>query len=457
MGKLTYQDSAFLRLESDRRPFHVAGLMIFKPPADMPRGYMGRLARDFGRLNEVWPILNQRLSDPDDLGKARWVEAGDYDPSRHVFHYALRPAGKLEDLLQLVTAAHERKLDRGRPLWEIHLIEGLPGNRFALYCKVHHALVDGVGALQMVDAIFSTTPTRRFRPAPAVTAASSQERRLDIGRRMRELVEQARQQSAAMPEILMLLAHMSREAIRGDGAGMTLPFTAPQSIFNTDVDSRRCIATCDLPLGQVQAIGRASGGTVNDVLVAVCGGALRRYLSAQKALPKKSLVAGLPVSLKRKGETEGNRLSFILCPFFTDESSPRRRLQRVIRSTSKAKAELSRLTPAASQDFANMLLMPTVLLTLTGNATRVNPAINAIFSNVPGSRQKLYLQGSELQSLYPLSVVTDGMGINITVISYVNKLCFAITSCPTEQPNIDAIGKLLQQSFRDLKHAFSSS
>tara|TARA_B100001540_G_C15809171_1_gene643614 strand:- start:1001 stop:2374 length:1374 start_codon:yes stop_codon:yes gene_type:complete len=456
MGKLTFQDSTFLRLESERRPFHVAGLMIFKPPADMPRGYMGRLARDCGRLNEIWPILNQRLSDPDDLGRARWVEAGDYDPARHVLHYALRPGGRMDDLLQLVTAVHERKLDRGRPLWEIHIIEGLPGNKFALYCKVHHALVDGVGALQMVDAIFSTSPTRRFRPAPALTAETSRARRLDIGRRMRELVEQARHQSAAMPEILMLLAHMSRDALRGDGSGMTLPFTAPQSIFNRDVDSRRCIATCDLPLGQVRAIARAYGGTVNDVLLAVCGGALRHYLGAQKALPKKSLVAGLPVSLKHAGETQGNRLSFILCPFFTEESSPRRRLQRVIRSTSRAKTELSRMTPAASQDFANMLLMPTVLLTLTGNVSRVNPAINAIFSNVPGSRQRLYLQGSELQALYPLSVVTDGMGINITVISYVNKLCFAVTSCPTEQPNINAIGKLLQQSFAELKHACRS-
>ena len=234
---------------------------------------------------------------------------------------------------------------------------------------------------------------------------------------------------------------------------MKLPFTGPRSIFNTEVDSSRQVVICDLPFNQVRNLARRTGGTINDVLLAVCGGALREYLIAQDALPRRSLVAGVPVSLKSSGEDEGNRLSFILCPFFTMEQDDYTRLQRIIKTTRKAKAELGEMSTTANQDFTNLILMPTILLTLTGNATRVTPAINAIFSNVPGSPDKLYLEGAELEGLYPLSVVTDGMGINLTVISYSNKLCFAITSCPTEQPGVGELGGLVKTSFRNLQQA----
>ena len=133
MQKLSFQDSAFLRLESDRRPFHVAGLMILKMPEDAAPGYLRRLAHHCGRLNEVWPAFDRQLNDPENLKNSAWVDAEDYDPSRHVFHYALPQPGRMKDLLSLGSAAHERCLNRSRPLWEIHLIEGLPGNRFALY------------------------------------------------------------------------------------------------------------------------------------------------------------------------------------------------------------------------------------------------------------------------------------------------------------------------------------
>lgn len=453
MSKLSYQDSAFLRMESSRRPFHVAGLMLFKPPKDPPRGYMRRLVKLCGRLNEVWPMLNQRLSDPEDVRNAHWIDDDDYDPSRHVFHYALPPGGKMQDLLQLVTAAHERLLDRSRPLWELHVIEGLPGGRFALYSKIHHALVDGVGALQMIDAMFTTDATERFRPRSASQAVERHAHRSTLAGRMRGFVEEAVKQTSAVPDLLTLFAHMGRDALSGATGSMTLPFTAPHTPFNTDVDSRRSIAVCDISMSQVQAVRREVGGTVNDVLLAVCGGALREYLVDHQSLPRKSLVAGLPVSLKHAGEAGGNQLSFILSPFHTQERNALRRLRRVIKSTSAAKAELAQMTPVATRDFANLLLMPAILLTLTGNANRVNPALNCIFSNVPGSRRKLYMEGAELQAMYPLSVVTDSMGINITVVSYGNRLCFAVTSCPTNQPGIEDMGRRLTDSFNELRAA----
>ncbi|MEP1594890.1 MAG: wax ester/triacylglycerol synthase family O-acyltransferase, partial [Halieaceae bacterium] len=439
MQKLAFQDSAFLRLESAQRPFHVAGLMVFKLPPDAPRGYLRKLARHCGRLNELWPIFNRKLSEPELSGNTGWVTDEDYDPARHVSHYALPPPGRMEDLLQLITAAHERPLDRGRPLWEIHIIEGLSGGRFAIYCKVHHALVDGVGALRMMDALFSTDPDASINFRKAKPLASEHQRKHSLLDNLGKLPDTLVQQYKAVPQLSRLLRTMGLDAFRGKSESMTLPFTAPRSLFNGEVDSRRLAVTCDLPLKRARKLAHAAGGTLNDVLLAVCGSALRRYLIDQNALPRRSLIAGVPVSLKRGGESAGNQLSFILCPFFTNEHDQVKRLNKVIRSTRQAKKELLSMSAMASQEFANMMLLPTIILTLSGNATRVNPAINAIFSNVPGSRKTLYLEGAELQSLYPLSVVTDGMGINLTVVSYVNKLCFAITACPTMQPGVEVL------------------
>ena len=203
----------------------------------------------------------------------------------------------------------------------------------------------------------------------------------------------------------------------------------------------------------MKAVGRVTDSTVNDVLLAVCGGALRRYLIEQDALPKSSLVAGMPVSLKTGDESSGNRLSYIMSPFFTDERDDLRRLKRVIKVTRSAKSDLRKMSATASQDYYALIMAPTILLTVTGNATRVRPATNTILSNVPGSPKRLFIEGAELEAIYPLSIVTDGMGLNITVVSHANKLCCGISSCPTEQPGIEAMGKLIKQSYADLRAA----
>lgn len=455
MEKLNFQDASFLRLESPRHPFHVGGLMILKKPRRAGGRYLRQLAIRTGNLNEVWPIFNKKLSDPDDLANGSWVQEDNYHPERHVLHYALPAPARMEDMLALVSRAHERQLDRSRPLWEIHIIEGLPNDRFAIYCKVHHALVDGVGALRMLKALFTTSPSKRLDLEAMRPHGQAQHKRHNLLAELGEMGRAALEQYKALPQLSALLAHMGMDALAGEQESMKLPFTGPRSIFNTQMDSARQAVICDLPFNQVRNLARRSGGTINDVLLAICGGALREYLVGQNALPGRSLVAGVPVSLKSQGGEEGNRLSFILCPFFTTEKDDFTRLKRVIKTTRKAKAELGGMSTTANQDFTNLILMPTILLTLTGNASRVTPAINAIFSNVPGSPEKLYLDGAELEGIYPLSVVTDGMGINLTVISYANKLCFAITSCPTEQPAIAELGALLKSSFRNLQQSVS--
>lgn len=452
MEKLSSQDLGFLKIESPRCPFHVAGLMILRLPEDAPGNYLRQVATKCGRLNELWPVFNRKLRDAEDLSNAAWVIADDYVPERHVYHYSLPQPGRMEDLVRLATRAHERPMDRSRPLWEVHVIEGLQGNRFALYCKVHHALVDGVGAMRMLQGLFSTDPHARLDFSTR-NASLREHQHHGLFEQVMQASRGLLRQYRAIPELSGLLAHMGADALRGKSDAMRLPFTAPRTLFNTELNSHRSMVLCDLPLGTVKSMARQAGGSVNDVLLSICGGALRRYLRAHDALPRASLVAGMPVSLKSGDAGSGNKLSYIMAPFFTNEVDDLRRLRRVIKVTSAAKRQLNAVSTTAAEDYYALIMAPTILLTVTGNALRVRPAINAIFSNVPGSRERLYLEGAELEALYPLSIVTDAMGLNITVVSHANKLCIAIASCPTDQPDIENLDRLLRQSYRSLRDA----
>jgi WS/DGAT/MGAT family acyltransferase len=358
----------------------------------------------------------------------------------------------MDDLLGLVTRAHERPMDRSRPLWELHVIEGLPRDRYAIYCKVHHALVDGVGGIRMLQELFSTDPRAKLDFTPGL-ASPHEHHHYSLFRRLASVSRGALRQYRAIPELSRLLAHMGADAVRGRADAMRLPFTAPHTIFNTELDSSRCIILCDLPLGVVKRLARQMNGTVNDVLLAICGGAIRRYLLRNDGLPPSSLIAGMPVSLKGRDAGAGNKLSYIMAPFFTNEADDLRRLQRVIKVTAKAKRELSGISVTAAEDYYALIMAPGILLTITGNATLLRPPLNAIFSNVPGSRERLYLEGAELEAIYPLSIVTDAMGLNITVLSHVNKLCIAIASCPRDQPDIENLGALFRESYSALRDA----
>ena len=447
--KLSFQDAAFLRMESEARPFHVGGLMVLAEPDPLPRGYYRKLVRHCGRLNELWPIFNKKLRDPESLRSPSWIPALDYEAGDHVQHYALPSPGRMDDLLALISRVHERMLDRHRPLWEIHLIEGLPGRRFALYCKVHHALIDGVGALRMLDALFSTSPDAGIDFRLAKPRADKHHARWGALRQLGAIRGELKKHYAALPQMSELLTGMSLDAIMGKRDVPPLPFTAPRTLFNTDVDKRRKIVVGDFSVNAMHRLGERYGATVNDVLLAMCGGALRSYLRSQDALPEHSLEAGVPISFKTD-QAEGNQVGFIICPLFTEESRPLTRLKRISRVMKKAKTNMRSMSRTAAQDFTNMLMMPTILLTLSGRASQVKPALNVIVSNVPGSRQRLYLDGARLEAIYPLSVVTDGLGINITVVSYMSKLCIAVTSCPTAQPGIETLGKHLRASYRAL-------
>ena len=254
MEKLSSQDAGFLKIESAHCPFHVAGLMILKLPANPSRDYLRQLARKCGRMNEVWPMLNKKLQDPVNLSAAAWVPADDYRPERHVLHYALPGPGRMDDLLRLVTRAHERPLDRSRPLWEMHVIEGLSGGRFALYCKIHHALIDGVGAMKMMQSFLSSSPKEKIDLHRLHPAIEKHDGHHSLFQALGDISRSMQKQYRALPELSRLLAHMGADALQGKQDVMRLPFTSPRTIFNTQLDSSRAIVVCDLCLGGVRKI-----------------------------------------------------------------------------------------------------------------------------------------------------------------------------------------------------------
>lgn len=449
MQKLSFQDVFFLRAETPSSPFHVASLMIFSLPEGAPDNYLTELVNSFDEMRELWPVFSKKLMTPDSTRDAYWVDAEDFVPSDHVLHYSLPKNGTIENLLVLLARAHEQLLDRNRPLWQVHIIEGLEDGKFAVYFKVHHALIDGVGGLRMIQDMLSPHPDDPLKkPTPSKQATHHTEE--GIASAIKHSLSALLKQAKALPEAYSMLTRIGFDNLLGREGTPHLPFSAPKTILNKELGSRRRFIISELPLEKVKAIGKYYGGTINDVLVSIFGGAIREYLLSQNALPERTLEAGLPVSIKGETANDGNKLSVIICPFGTNEPDAEKRLKAIIMTTGKAKSDIAHISPEAAEDIAAINMVPFLVISLTHSSQRFPPAFNAIVSNVPGPKDEMYLQGARLERIYPLSIVTDGMGLNLTVISYNSRLCIGITSAPGSEPGIEALGELIEMSYQEL-------
>ena len=358
----------------------------------------------------------------------------------------------MEDLLALLSRTHERLLDRSRPLWEWHLVEGLPRKRFATLLQ-GPPLADGRCRRDAHDRQGaqreSAHPVRlRARRRRAQSACGQPLAGWFAG--IAQAAASLRDQGKAIPQLASMLMRMGND---GHTDSPPLPFTAPRATMNHEISHRRRLLTAQFPLAAVRRIGASVDGTINDALLAICGGGLRSYLLEQRKLPKQALLAGVPVSVRTPGEQHGNELSMIVCPLGTTARDPLARLRHISRSTRKAKQHLRELSPTARQDYMNMVLLPAVLLTVAGASTSVPPPFNVLVSNVPGPAGRLYMAGSRLEEIYPLSLVTDAQALNITAVSCGTKLCLGITACPDNLPQIEHLGAHLDAAYRELKSA----
>jgi diacylglycerol O-acyltransferase len=462
-------DSVFLTAETRQTPMHVGGLQLFQPPADF-----GDVHQMFSKLiaeQDVAPLFRKRARRSiTTAGQWGWEPDEQFDLEHHVRHNALPRPGRVLELLALCSRLHGTLLDRKRPLWELHLIEGLNDGRFAIYFKIHHALVDGVSAQRLLQSILTKDPNVRDLPAPWANRppASAAGRAAEPEAASRRSAELPGSDPHDIPmDVLRSALDLATEAagvpralVRAIGRGLrdeggSVSFAAPRSMFNVPIAGARRFAAQSWPLPRFKAAARAVSGTVNDAVLAVCSGALRRYLLALDALPEAPLIAMVPVALRAKDRhrESGNAVGAVMCNLATDQPDPAERLRLVRNSMRAGKQALSGMTPLQIVAMTGLGMSPLLLQSLPGYADLFRPPFNIIISNVPGPRSPLYLNGARLDGLYPLSIPYHGQALNITCTSYADEIAFGLTGCRRTVPHLQHLLGYLDDELAALETA----
>ena len=455
MATLSPTDSAFLWLETRNQPMHVAGLNIYSAPEGAGPEFVAQLLARWGKYLKAVPPFNQRPALR--MGFWHWEEDKEFELDYHLRHLALPHPGRIRELLAMVSRLHGNLMDRNRPLWEVHIIEGLPGGRFATYIKIHHALVDGVtGAKMMADGLAATAKAQK----PPLWAQSLAALPASRGKKaapslLAQLGEAARAGREILPGIGSALWDMLRTN-SDNSAGAARPFQAPPTPFNVEISGSRRFAAQSYSLARLKRIGVATGATVNDVTLAICSGALRKYLEAQKKLPKKPLIAMVPVSLHGETDAGGNQVTLLLANLATHVGEPLARLQAIVQSTTEAKARLSTMPRLQKMAHGMTTAAPLGPAMVTGSA-RKHPVFNLVISNVPGPRQTLYLNTARLEEVYPVSIPTHYLALNITISGYGDRLGFGYTACRRSVPSLQRMLDHTDESILELERALAAT
>jgi diacylglycerol O-acyltransferase len=438
-------DSAFLLAESREHPMHVGSLQLFRPPEgatalDVRAMFDAAIADD-----EVAPLFQKRARrSVRSLGQWGWEVDIEFDLEHHVRRNALPQPGRVLELLVLCSRLHSSLLDRHRPLWEVHLIEGLDDGRYALYFKVHHSLVDGVSALRILSRVLSEDADRRDMPPPWAPP-DRPPRKEGVAAGLATLPSSAvRGALDIIGEAAGLVPALARTVSRGiNEQSGALSFSAPKTMFNVPITGARRFAAQSWPMERFRQVGKAAEATVNDVVLAMCSGALRAYLLSLGALPDAPLIAMVPVSLhaadSNSADGGGNSIGAVMCNLGTHLDDPARRLQTVHDSMVEGKESLRGLTQLQILAMSAIGMSPLLLLPLLRLNGVVRPPFNLVISNVPGPRKPVYWNGARLDGLYPLSIPLDGQALNITSTSYSGEIAFGLTGCRRTVPHLQRL------------------
>jgi len=453
----------FLLAENRNQPMHVAGLQLFEKPDGAGDDYARQVFESALDVDEIAPLFKKRpFYSIGTLGQWVWTEDKDFDIEHHVRHNALPQPGRVRELLELVSRLHGTMLARERPLWECHIIEGLADGRIALYTKMHHALVDGISAMRLMQSVLTSDPDKRDMPLPFAAQTTT---------RTSKAREEAEHNLAAVP----MAAMRSAMGLTAEAAGLPAAFIktltkgirnetsalslhAPKTMFNVNITGSRRFAAQDWPLERIRAISKASGTTLNDVVLAMCSGAVRGYLEELGKLPDTSLVSMVPVGLKSRGADSmagggGNAVGSVMVRLGTDLADPADRLSSVHRSMKAGKEALGSMTPNQIVAMSALGMAPSIVIPMLRLNGIVRPPFNLIISNVPGPRTTQYLNGARLTGTYPVSVPMQGMALNITCNSYADDMCFGLTGCRRSVPHLQRLLTYLDDELAALEKA----
>ena len=472
MHQLTGLDAAFLAMETSAVYGHVGSTCVLDPSTAPEPLTLERLQRLVASRLHLVPPFRRRLAEvPFGFDQPYWIEDPDFDIEFHVRELALPAPGDDRQLAEQAARLHARPLDRGRPLWELYLISGLSGGRLAIYTKVHHAAIDGVSGNDILAAVLDLSPEGRELgdvppwecddvPSPvellARSAVSLAGHPLRAARLSLSLATSLQKLalSAARPSLPVLDRFLPR---RGSSAVLQQSgLRAPRTPFNRPVSPHRRWAFRTVPLEDVKAVKRAVGCTVNDVVMAVTAGALRRWLLDHDALPDGPLLAAVPVSVRTEQQrgTGGNRVSTMIAPMGTHLADPAERLRYAHEAMRAAKEQHGAL-PADLLSDVTQFAAPA----LAGQAARLAARLrlvewlspfNLFVSNVPGPGVPLYYAGARLLAYYPLSAIADGQGLNITVMSYDDGMHFGLIADRELVPDVDRMAGYLADELAEL-------
>src|SRR6266851_5505547 len=449
--KLSSMDASFLYLETPEVPMHVGSMAIFRLPED----YKGDFFEDFkamiaSRLH-VAPILKARLEKaPLDIDHPSWVEDDQFDIDRHIFRGSLPAPHDRATLERIVGWMHAKLLNRARPLWEFYVFEGMKDNEIGLYSKMHHACIDGGAGAALTNMIYDVTPVPRVVEPATAKAKVGQEPR-DIAANLVDSYQQLWTQSFD---------------VKAAAKGIDLPRSGKSdlgSILNKSISSERSFAGVSISLSRAKALAKQAGGKLNDVVLAISSGVVRRYLLERGALPAKAMTAAVPISLREEGNTDANNQVFgMICSIATNIEDPKARLEAIIAQSTKSK-EMSHPLRALMPQVSNLSMLgaPILVQVLALLYSRSNlsdvlpPAANITVSNVPGPRQTLYAAGAELLHIFPVSISTHGLALNITVQSYRDQLDFGFIAGANIIPHVQGLCDMLPGEFAALEAAFA--
>lgn len=429
---------------------HVGGLQLFTPPEGAGPEFIHDLYRDMLAHTNFNPTYRKRPARIlGGIASFGWAYDDDVDVDYHLRRSALPSPGRVRELLDLCGRLHTSLLDRHRPLWETYLVEGLEDGRFAIYSKAHHALLDGVSALRMAMRTLSDDPAEQEVRVP--WDLPSRKRTPKQGS---SLIGSAVGAVGAAAGLAPSTFRVARAVLLEQN--LTRTFSAPKTMFNVKIGGARRVAAQSWPIARIKAVKQAAGGvTVNDVVLAMCSGALRAYLLEQGALPDAPLIAMVPVSLRSEADADagGNQVGAILCNLATDVKDPAARLQTIADSMRGNKQVFSGLSKTESMALSALLLSPVALSAVPGFVDATPPPFNIVISNVPGPRVPMYWKGARLDGNYPLSIALDGQALNITLVNNGDNLDFGLVGCRHSVPHLQRLLGHLEDSLTDLEAA----
>lgn len=475
MKTLTGLDATFLYLETPEMPMHVGSLNLCELPAGFKGSFHKAVKAHIVSRMHLAPIFSRKLLFmPFDIGHPLWVEAEAVDVDFHIRRVpcsAQKPM-TLAQAHTMVARLHSELIDRAHPLWEFYVFDAIKlpsGERVGgFFSKIHHAALDGKGGVMLANAMLDIGPVPREVAPPDPARRGKTAADLKVGKMIGSVFSNSLAQVAKLAKSLPSAAStlgstLAKQSLAGDGGRPRMPMKlAPKSPFNTAVTQGRVFVAATVPLAECKAMGKAVGGSFNDVALWICSTALRSYLAQHDSVPTKSLVAAMPVSLREAGASDatelGNQVSMSLVELGTHIANPLKRMNAIMASTAKVKSSMQSLKGLLPTDYPS-LLAPWLVggaakaalsaYGKTGLASRLPMVANLAISNVPGPPVPLFLAGAKIVSFHPLSIVIHGLALNITIQTYAGHVDFGIVAGKKALPHAQDLARAVTEAFHE--------